>query len=432
MNIFEEIVSKNKKNYIQDLEDIIISSKNGTNSVQEHFLEKVTKLKCKKDDFNYNPNSLELIEEFASQIGQEGIINERSIVATHEGQSDWNSLILFSHPDTEKFVTNAGWNHDPFEPRIIRNKIHGWGIADDLAGVSMMYHALDVIKKTGINLKGYLILASTPSKNHTRGIASVLSRGYTADAALYLHPAESGNGLEDIKAFTPGQIIFTIEFFGKKPDTNEPAHTAMSHLGHNPMLDALDIINALREFEAERIKNIHHPLLDSAVGRSSNLLFSFFNYGKNSDLDKIHNNCKLGCALSLIPGENLDEIMKIIEQKINFVVQKSSWMRNNLPQLKWVSGVSGAETSCESLIFQISKKIIEKYDIETKINALHTSSDIRNPIVQKGIPTIGFGPKCGDLTMCNEFNEWVDLDDYFRTLSITSEIVTKFCNERRS
>ena len=63
---------------------------------------------------------------------------------------------------------------------------------------------------------------------------------------------------------------------------------------------------------------------------------------------------------------------------------------------------------------------------------MHTSSDIRNPIVQKGIPTIGFGPKCGDLTMCNEVNEWVDLDDYFRTLSITSEIVTKFCNERRS
>ena len=34
MNIFEEIVSKHKKDYIQDLEDIIISSKNGTNSVQ--------------------------------------------------------------------------------------------------------------------------------------------------------------------------------------------------------------------------------------------------------------------------------------------------------------------------------------------------------------------------------------------------------------
>ena len=231
----------------------------------------------------------------------------------------------------------------------------------------MMYHVLDVIKKTGINLKGDLILASTPSKNHTRGIAGVLHRGYSADAALYLHPAESGNGLEDIKAFTPGQIIFSIEFFGKKPDTNEPAHTAMSHLGHNPMLDALDIINALREFEAERIKNIHHPLLDNAVGRSSNLLFSFFKYGKSSDMDKIHNNCKLGCALSLVPGEKLDEIMKIIEQKINLVVQNSSWMKKNIPKLKWVSGVSGAETNSESLIFQITKKIMKNMVLRQKL-----------------------------------------------------------------
>tara|TARA_Y100001970_G_C14217567_1_gene850615 strand:+ start:330 stop:1613 length:1284 start_codon:yes stop_codon:yes gene_type:complete len=427
MNIFEKIVSKNKNAYIQDLENLIRSSKNGTNSIQEHFLEKVTQLKCKIDDFEYNPNSIKLIEEFASDIGQ-GSNNERAIVTRLEGQSDGNSLILFSHPDTEKFITNEGWKHDPFEPRIIGNKIHGWGIADDLAGVSMMYHALDVIKKAGINLKGDLILASTPSKNHTRGIAGALNRGYSADAALYLHPAESGNGLEDIKAFTPGQIIFSIEFFGKKPDTNEPAHTAMSHLGHNPMLDAIDIVNTLKEFEVERIKNVHHPLLDEAVGRSSNLMFSFFKYGEKSDMDKIHDYCKLGCALSLIPGENLDEIMKKIEKKIKFVVQKSSWMKNNNPKLKWVSGVSGAETKSESLIFQISKKVIAKYGTVTKINPLHTSSDIRNPIVQKGIPTIGFGPKCGNLTMCNESNEWVDLDDYFRTLCITSEIVTKFCN----
>ena len=45
---------------------------------------------------------------------------------------------------------------------------------------------------------------------------SVLYRGYSADAALFLHPAESGRGLDDIKAFTPGQIVFSINFFGQK------------------------------------------------------------------------------------------------------------------------------------------------------------------------------------------------------------------------
>ena len=430
MKIFKEILSKNKEKYIQNLEDLIRLSKYSTNSVQDYLSDKFTSLNCINDDFNYDPKSIDLVEEFANDIKQ-GSSQERAIVARHKGESDGKSLILFSHPDTENYVHDDGWNHDPFEPKIINKKLHGWGIADDLAGVAMMYHCLDLIKKSGIRLKGDLILVSAPSKNHARGIASVLYKGYTAESALYLHPAESGNGLEDIKAFTPGQIVFTLEFTGQKPDTNEPAHTAMSHLGHNPMLDALEVIGELKEYENDRISKIHHPLLDHIVGRSTNLLFSFFEYGNSEAMDKVHDNCKLGCALSIIPGEKLEDIMNEIQERVDSVIHKNEWMKKQRPELKWVSGVSSASTEPTSPIYQITDKIIEKYGTKAKINPLHTSSDIRNPIVQKGIPTVGFGPICGNLTMCNESNEWVDLEDYFRTLCVTTEIVATFCNEEK-
>ena len=430
MKIFKEILSKNKEKYIQNLEDLIRLSKYSTNSVQDYLSDKFTSLNCINDDFNYDPKSIDLVEEFANDIKQ-GSSQERAIVARHKGESDGKSLILFSHPDTENYVQDDGWNHDPFEPKIINKKLHGWGIADDLAGVAMMYHCLDLIKKSGIRLKGDLILVSAPSKNHARGIASVLYKGYTAESALYLHPAESGNGLEDIKAFTPGQIVFTLEFTGQKPDTNEPAHTAMSHLGHNPMLDALEVIGELKEYENDRISKIHHPLLDHIVGRSTNLLFSFFEYGNSEAMDKVHDNCKLGCALSIIPGEKLEDIMNEIQERVDSVIHKNEWMKKQRPELIWVSGVSSASTEPTSPIYQITDKIIEKYGTKAKINPLHTSSDIRNPIVQKGIPTVGFGPICGNLTMCNESNEWVDLEDYFRTLCVTTEIVATFCNEKK-
>mgnify|MGYP000852752686 FL=1 len=430
MKIFKEIVTKNKEYYIQDLEDLIRFSKYGTNSIQDNVLEKFTALRCINDDFDYDPKSIDLVEEFATDFVQSKK-RERAIVARYKGESDGKSIILFSHPDTEKYVSNDGWNHDPFEPTISNNRIHGWGIADDLAGVAMMYHSLDLIKKSEIHLKGDLILASTPSKNHARGIASVLYNGYYADSALYLHPAESGNGLEEIKAFTPGQIVFSLEFSGKKPNTNEPAHTAMCHLGHNPMRDALEVIGVLKEYENDRISKIHHPLLESSVGRSTNLLFSFFEYGKSEAMEKMHDNCKLGCALSLVPGEKLEDIMNEIQERVDSVIHKNDWMKKNRPKLNWVSGVSSASTEPTSQIYQITHKIIGNYGTEAKINPLHTSSDIRNPIVQKGIPTVGFGPSCGNLTMCNERNEWVDLDDYFRALCVTAEIVTKFCNEKK-
>ena len=94
MNIFQEIVSKYKEYYIQDLEDLIRTSKYGTNSIQDHFLEKVNQLKCINDDFNYDPKSIDLVEEFATEIVQ-GKNTERAIVARHKGESIGKDLILF-------------------------------------------------------------------------------------------------------------------------------------------------------------------------------------------------------------------------------------------------------------------------------------------------------------------------------------------------
>jgi acetylornithine deacetylase len=51
---------------------------------------------------------------------------------------------------------------------------------------------------------------------------------------------------------------------------------------------------------------------------------------------------------------------------------------------------------------------------------MHTSSDIRNPIVQKSIPTVGLGGLCGDLTQNGRHDEWVDVADYLRTIAATT------------
>ena len=57
---------------------------------------------------------------------------------------------------------------------------------------------------------GDVILASTPSKRHARGVSALLHGGLRADAAVYLHPAESGVGMREIKAFCLGQLDFRI------------------------------------------------------------------------------------------------------------------------------------------------------------------------------------------------------------------------------
>ena len=61
------------------------------------------------------------------------------------------------------------------------------------------------------------------------------------------------------------------------------------------------------------------------------------------------------------------------------------------------------------------------------VNPLHTASDIRNPIVQAGIPTVGLGPLGGNLTQNGLTDEWVDLEDYRRAVEVAAAIIDGWC-----
>ena len=61
------------------------------------------------------------------------------------------------------------------------------------------------------------------------------------------------------------------------------------------------------------------------------------------------------------------------------------------------------------------------------VNPLHTSSDIRNPILQAGIPTVGLGPLGGDLTQNGLTDEWVDVEDYLRAVKVAAAVIDGWC-----
>ena len=123
------------------------------------------------------------------------------------------------------------------------------------------------IKKKDIKKDWYIINAQNIAVGRLAAYISKVLRG--KNKSTYNPHIDNGD-------YVVVTNIDKIKFTGKKPDTNEPAHTAMCHLGHNPMIDALDVIEELRKYESERIREIHHPLLEKHVGRSTNLLFSFF------------------------------------------------------------------------------------------------------------------------------------------------------------
>ncbi|WP_426956444.1 M20 family metallopeptidase [Muricoccus radiodurans] len=406
------------------LRGLIAAQREGEAAIQARVAEGFRAAGCAVERLRYRPAEVPLREEFASESAIAGEERE-AVIATLRGTGGGRSLILFAHPDGEDFQEGHGWRHDPFGGTIEAGRLYGWGVSDDLAGVAIMVEAVRRAAEGG-PMRGDVILASTPSKRHARGVHAAMHHGYRADAAVYLHPAESGVGMREVKALASGQLIFRVTVAGRLPDTQEPGHAAFAHTAVNPIERMGPVLAALRELDARRGARVRHPALEAAIGRSTNLLVSRIEGGGKAG--RVPVECSILVALSFPPGESLAAVQAEVEAAVGEAGRGDDWLRAHPPRLDWVSGVTGAEVSEDHPLWvETARAVQEVTGAPPHVNPLHTSSDIRNPMVQHGIPCVGLGPLCGDLTHNAGRDEWVDVADYVRAVEVGARLIRGWC-----
>ena len=187
------------------LQELIRAQRDGEVAVQQRVADAARQLGCTVERVRYRPGDVPMVAEFASAQAIDADERE-SVVATYRGRGGGRSVIFFAHPDGEPVAATERWRHDPFAGVIEHGRLHGWGVADDLAGVATLVQGLQAALEAGKAPLGDVILASTPSKRHARGVSALLHGGLRADAAVYLHPAESGVGMREIKAFRSNSL----------------------------------------------------------------------------------------------------------------------------------------------------------------------------------------------------------------------------------
>jgi acetylornithine deacetylase len=394
------------------LQSLVRAQRDGEAAVQRLVADEARALGCSVETVRYRPAEVPMVGEFASDRAIDAGERE-SVVARLKGTGGGRSLIFFAHPDGEPLAGLERWRRDPFAGAVDNGRVHGWGVADDLSGVAIMVEGLRAALATGRAPRGDVILASTPSKRHARGVSALLHGGLRADAAVYLHPAESGVGMREIKAFCLGQLDFRITVQGVPPPTNEISHLAFAHRATNPADLLMEIHGRLRAFAEHRAGTLRHPLLD----RSANLLVSHIDVGRTGVHTRVPEQGVLEGALTLLPGEDLAAVQREVEAVVGADAR-----------LDWVSGVSGAEVPLDGPLYRlVAGAIVAVTGQPPQVNPLHTASDIRNPIVQAGIPTVGLGPLGGDLTQNGLTDEWVDLEDYRRAVKVAAAIIDGWC-----
>lgn len=413
------------------LRKLIQAQPQGEAAVQALLSERLKTCGCTVEERPFDPLAVPVEGEFASVQAQEP--GERvNVIARLPGDPKLGSLLIFAHPDSEPVPDTTGWSLEPFAGTLSDGRIYGWGVADDLAGIAAGVLAIEQVARNCAVPMGDVVLVSAPSKRHARGVAAAMRAGVTADAALYLHPAESGAGLGEIKAFASGQLLFRVTVNGQLPPTSEPGHTAFAHLAINPLDKALILVSALQRLDAQRAERVHHPALQDAVGRSTNLMVSELTCTAGGKLGRIASTATIGGAVSFPPGETLDAVQAEIEQALKATCADDEWLSCNPPQIDWVAGVTGAECPPDHALYRCAAaSVARQTGTQPHVNPMHTSSDIRNPMVQRGIPTVGLGGLCGDLTHNGRTDEWVDVADYLRTIAAVTDIIRDWCTAPR-
>lgn len=411
------------------LTELIGAQVNGEAAVQALISARLAAAGCEIRSHDYDPAEVPLVGEFASDATRNPD-RRRSVVGRLAGDDNLSSLLMFAHPDGEPVTDPERWRHDPFAGTIENDRLYGWGVADDLAGCAAAVLAIE--KAAAANRPmGQVVFASTPSKRHARGVAALLHDGLHADASLYLHPAESGVGMREIKAVASSQLEFRIAIAGKEPDTTEPGHTAFSHLAVNPIDKAILIRDALMALAEDRAKRIRHPLIEAEVGRATNLHISRFSCGEMRKFSRILERCDIGGAVSFPPGETLEEVMAEVEKAVADAAGADEWLSGHPPEITWLSGVTGAEVGAEHPFYVTASEAVQNATgVAPHVNPMHTTSDIRNPMVQSDIPCIGLGCLSGDLSQNGRHDEWVDVADFLRMVDVTADIVTGWCGRR--
>lgn len=408
------------------LRELIAAQTRGENAVQTLIADRLIRAGCEVRTYDYEPRDVKVVGEFAAgDAGTAGI--RRAVVGTLPGDPAMPSLLMFAHPDGEPVTDPERWSHAPFEGEIEDGRIYGWGVADDLAGCAAAVLAIEKAAASG-RVLGRAVFASTPSKRYARGVAALLHDGLGADAALYLHPAESGVGMREIKAVASGQLEFRIRVTGKAPDTTEPGQTAFSHLGVNPIDKAIALRDALMALADDRAARIRHPLIEARVGRATNIHVSRISCGEMRKLSRIEEVCEIGGAASFPPGETLDHVKDEIERAIGAAAAADDWLLDHPPEIDWVTGVTGAEVPDSHPLYRTAAAAVTAVTgAEPHVNPMHTSSDIRNPMIEAGIPCVGLGCLGGDLSQNGRHDEWIDLADFQRMVDVTARVVTDWC-----
>jgi len=309
-------------------------------------------------------------------------------------------MVLFAHIDTEP--ARAGWSRPPLQPSIVGSRMYGLGSADDKAGVAAAAVAAVALAEAG---EAVPIVASLHGKDGgTRGSQGAFATLHDCDAAVYVHPPETGAGLTQVKHASRGVLDMTIEVAGWRGPNVEigTPESARFEDGGNPVHACLAAVDRWRA----RLADCEINLGRISAGDSAGVVPA---------------RCEIAVRVLFDTG-TVGRIEDTIAGDLETLSERGA---GNRFQGRIVSRDRSADPASvpwdAPLARTVRRAIDEVCGCAAESYTSHLASDIRFPIREAGIPAVAVGCAAGNFYSPDE---WVSLDDLARLVPVLMRIVS--------
>jgi acetylornithine deacetylase/succinyl-diaminopimelate desuccinylase-like protein len=344
-----------------------------------------------------------------------------NMVGTLQGSGEAGGILLFAHAD--KRPETFDWGRQQSNMVEKEGQLFGPGIADDVSGITAMLSAVETFQRMGYPQAKDLMVASVLGKQMgVFGTYGLMTRYGPMDAAIYVHPAESGDGLAEVKMASLGLLEFLINIQGKGPDTTDPHQTIFSTSAVSAAEKGVQLFQELHAWADEVSERYHHAGLEKMAQQSFALTFGRFLSGADNEVFEIPVRCMLEGTVCFPPEATLDGMKIEFRQAFESAIRKDAWIADSHASLEWGDHVGeSVQADEDSSFLRMASEVLEAVKgIEPHYYYGHSVSDIRYPLLYWDAQAFGVGPVAGDI---GKQSEWVDRDEYIDTIVAVTQML---------
>ena len=397
------------------LKEAYRESRIDVDSFQAWFFQKLRDLGLKADEFRMEYDEIERQPAFrAAYPDRESVVDPpRNVVGTLNPDGS-GGILLFAHADKIPETFEYTLSHP--EVNSSGGRYTAPGIADDVSGIASMLSAVKFFQEFTPDSSLPILTASILGKQGgVFGTYGLMHRYGPALAAIYVHPAESGSGLSELKIASNGLIEFWIDIKGKRPDCTEVHQAIFSTSAVNAVEKAIAVHGRLQTWAAAQSQKYYHPQVHRMAGQSFALSLGKFDTLGDTEVYEIPLLCRMQGTICFPPNAGLEEVRRDFEIQLDAVIRDDAWLSQGNLELRYGDRIGeSAQTREASSFLRTAAEVVKAVTGSTPSYFYgHSMSDIRYPLLDWNAPSFGIGPLAGDMGL---ESEWVDQEEYILSI----------------